>query len=128
MVVVRWVLGRIILLLDFIFTPRGVKRSAEQQTVVDQQCAAMALYQFSACPFCVKVRRQMKRLSLNVAVRDAKNDQHFKAELTEQGGRHKVPCLRITHDNGDVQWMYESSTINAYLTERFTTELTPCQD
>jgi len=31
MVIVRWIVGRIILLLNFIFTPRGVKRAAEQQ-------------------------------------------------------------------------------------------------
>lgn len=128
MVVVRWILGRIILLLDFIFTPRGVKRSAEQQQLVDQQCSKLALYQFVACPFCVKVRRQMKRLSLTIECRDAKNSEQFKSELSELGGRHKVPCLRIEHACGDVQWMYESSDINAYLTKQFDAELVACQD
>lgn len=128
MIVIRWILGRIILLLDFIFTPRGLKRTPEQQQVADEQCAKLALYQFSACPFCVKVRRQIKRLSLNVEYRDAKNDAKYKAELTEQGGRHKVPCLRIEQANGDVEWMYESSDINDYLSQRFSAELTPCQD
>jgi len=128
MVVVRWILGRIILLLDFIFSPRGIKRDADLQADVNQQCAKLALYQFSACPFCVKVRRQMKRLSLGIDCRDAKNNAQFKAELTEQGGRHKVPCLRIEQANGEVVWMYESSDINAYLTQRFDAELAPCQD
>jgi len=128
MVVIRWILGRFILLLDFIFTPRGVKRSAEQQQSVDEQCANLALYQFAACPFCVKVRRQAKRLSLNIQTRDAKNDLSFKTELTEQGGRHKVPCLRIEQSNGQVQWLYESSDINQYLSQQFSAELVPCQD
>lgn len=128
MVVIRWILGRIILLLDFIFTPRGVKRDAQQQEAVNQQCAKLALYQFKACPFCVKVRRQMKRLSLPIECRDAKNNATFNTELTEQGGRHKVPCLRIEQPNGEVQWMYESSDINAYLSQRFDEELVPCQD
>jgi len=128
MVVIRWILGRIILLLDFIFTPRGVKRSAEQQTLVDEQTVLLSLYQFSACPFCVKVRRQMKRLSLNIEYRDAKNNTEFKTQLTELGGRHKVPCLRIETENGDVQWLYESSDINTYLIDTFSPELATCQD
>lgn len=128
MIVVRWILGRIILLLNFIFSPRGIKRSNEQQQLVDEACSNLALYQFVACPFCVKVRRQMKRLSLNIECRDAKSDPKIKAELVEQGGHHKVPCLRIEHANGEVEWMYESSDINAYLSEKFSTELATCQD
>lgn len=119
MVIVRWILGRIILLLNFVFSPRGVKRAPEQQLLVDKQSVKLKLYQFAACPFCVKVRRQMKRLSLNVELRDAKTDGRHKADLIEQGGRHKVPCLRIEHANGDVQWMYESSDINHYLSLQF---------
>ena len=119
MVIVRWLVGRIILLLNFIFTPRGVKRPAEQQQIVDQQIVSLKLYQFAACPFCIKVRRQMKRLSLNIELRDAKADQQHKTDLLEQGGKHKVPCLRIESGNGDVQWMYESSDINQYLIQQF---------
>ena len=119
MVIVRWIVGRIILLLNFIFTPRGVKRSADLQQLVDQQSVALKLYQFAACPFCVKVRRQMKRLSLDIELRDAKTDQQHKADLVNLGGKHKVPCLRIESANGDVQWMYESSDINQYLSQQF---------
>ncbi|MDP2561443.1 glutaredoxin domain-containing protein [Psychrobium sp. 1_MG-2023] len=122
MAIVRWILGRIILLLDFIFSPRGVKRANEAQAVVDTQAQKLALYQFAACPFCVKVRRQMKRLSVNVELRDAKNDQTIAEELLASGGKKKVPCLRIEHDSGEVEWMYESSDINAYLTKRFSPE------
>ncbi|MGO2501847.1 MAG: glutaredoxin, partial [Cobetia marina] len=39
--------------------------------------------------------------------------------LEQGGGRVKVPCLLITHDDGREEWMYESDTINAYLQERF---------
>lgn len=119
MVIVRWIVGRIILLLNFIFSPRGIKRSQEQQQLVDQQSIGLKLYQFAACPFCVKVRRQMKRLSLPIELRDAKTDQQHKADLTKLGGKHKVPCLRIESANGEVQWMYESSNINRYLAQQF---------
>ena len=119
MVIVRWIVGRIILLLNFIFTPRGVKRAVEQQQQVDQQTVKLKLYQFAACRFCVKVRRQMKRLSLNVELRDAKVEGQDKVDLTNLGGRHKVPCLRIESENGDIKWLYESSDINNYLTQQF---------
>ncbi len=118
MQVIRWILGRLILTLNAIFTPRSMQRDAKTQQQVDQQTTAMALYQFEACPFCVKVRRQMKRLNLNVELRDAKNDARYSEELTQQGGKRKVPCLRIEEDER-VRWLYESNDINAYLAQKF---------
>lgn len=126
MFIVRWILGRIILLLSFVFSPRGLKRDAQAQQQVDEQTQSLTLYQFAACPFCVKVRRQIKRLSLNVALKDAKVSP-YKEELLAEGGSPKVPCLRIEHANGDVQWMYESSDINEYLTTRFAAQEQTCQ-
>ncbi|WP_159650594.1 glutaredoxin family protein [Vibrio atypicus] len=115
---IRWFLGRVILLLNFVFSPKGVKRSQEAQTSADEKAQSMALYQFEACPFCVKVRRAMKRQSVNIELRDAKNDQQHRAELEAGGGRIKVPCLRIEKD-GQVEWMYESSDIVTYLEKEF---------
>jgi glutaredoxin len=126
MFVVRWILGRVILLISFIFSPRGIKRSNEEQKAIDEQTKLLTLYQFPACPFCVKVRRQMTRLSLNISLVDAKQETN-RNELIAQGGSPKVPCLRIESTNGDVQWMYESSIINTYLTERFNAQEHPCQ-
>lgn len=114
MAVVRWILGRLILTLNWIFTPRGIKRSVEDQNAVDAKTVNLALYQYEACPFCVKVRRAMKRHSLKVEVRDAKRNETYKSELLEQGGKLKVPCLRIK-ENGETRWMYESSDIINYL-------------
>ena len=119
MTVIRWVLGRIILLIDFLTTPRSTNRPADQQTMIDQQTANMALYQYQACPFCVKVRRALKRHSLNIEIRDAKRDQQFRQELEQQGGQLKVPCLKIIDDNGESRWMYESGDIIRYLEGRF---------
>ncbi|KGY13227.1 glutaredoxin [Vibrio tubiashii] len=115
---IRWFLGRVILLLNFVFAPKGVKRSPEAQQEVDTKAQSLALYQFDACPFCVKVRRAMKRQSVTFALRDAKNDQTYRAELESGGGKVKVPCLRIEKD-GDIKWMYESSDIVAYLEKEF---------
>jgi len=126
MFVLRWVIGRLILLLNFVFSPRGIKRDEKQQTLINEQTKSLTLYQFPACPFCVKVRRQMKRLSLTVSMVDAKQEVN-KQELLTQGGSPKVPCLRIEDTNGNVEWMYESSVINTYLTERFSAKEQLCQ-
>jgi glutaredoxin len=123
MVLIRWVLARIILLVDFLFSPKGLKRDAQLQTDYDRETAKLSLYQYAACPFCVKVRWAMKRNALKVATKDAKRNPQFAKELVEGGGSLKVPCLRIEENDGAVTWMYESSDIIEYLEQRF--ELVP---
>lgn len=122
MVVVRAILGALILLLNWVFTPKSIKREASEQAAIDAQTAKLALYQYKACPFCVKVRRAMKRNGLTIETRDAKRSEQFKAELEQGGGQLKVPCLRIEEDSGEVRWMYESSDIIDYLEGRFNPE------
>jgi glutaredoxin len=117
---IRWLLGRIILSIDFLTTPKGLIRAEAEQQNIDSATGKLALYQFAACPFCVKVRRSMKRLSLNVELRDAKGDQQHRSDLEEQGGRIKTPCLRIEQTDGQVTWMYESKDIINYLEQNFT--------
>lgn len=119
MAIIRKIIGFIILFFDWVFTPRGVKREASIQQEIDNETSKLKLYQFRACPFCVKVRRTMKRLSLNIETRDAKNNQEFRQELESNGGRIKVPCLRIEDDEGKYTWMYESSAIIAYLEKHY---------
>ncbi|HEY9081218.1 glutaredoxin domain-containing protein [Magnetovibrio sp.] len=112
---VRWLLGRLVLTIDFLTRPQPIKRDPAAQAAIDAKTAPMALYQFEACPFCVKVRRVMRKHALNIELRDAKNNAQFKEELTSQGGKHKVPCLRIENASGEVTWLYESNDIISYL-------------
>lgn len=116
--IVRMILAPILLFLNWITTPRGVKRPVDLQQQIDQQTASLSLYQFKACPFCIKVRRAFKRHSLKVETRDAKNDEKIRQELLEQGGKIKVPCLRI-EENDKVEWLYDSNAIVEYLQGRF---------
>ncbi len=111
-------LGQLIIFADWLTRPKALQRSADKQAEVDEATAHLALYQFNACPFCVKVRRAIHAFNLKIELRDAKNNQQFRQELEQQGGRIKVPCLRIEED-GEVRWMYESNDIIAYLQERF---------
>lgn len=96
-----------------------MQRSADAQAEVDQQTENMVLYHFQMCPFCVKTRRQIRRLALSIENRDARNDPQWNQELINDGGKYQVPCLKITASDGSVNWMYESTEINQYLDEKF---------
>lgn len=111
-------LGQLIVFLDWASRPSKLKRDAAAQANVEQQAKGLSLYQFHACPFCVKTRRTLHRLNVPVALRDAKNNEQDRQALLEQGGKIKVPCLRIEED-GKTTWMYESKVIIDYLNQRF---------
>ncbi|TKB47506.1 glutaredoxin family protein [Thalassotalea mangrovi] len=114
MALIRFILGRLILLFNFIFAPKKAKREPEQQQALDAKTQSFSLYQLNACPFCVKVRRTIRRENLNIELRDIKQQQTLN-ELVAKGGKRTVPCLRIDNADGSSQWMYESSDIVDYL-------------
>jgi len=110
--------GRVLILIDWLFKPSVVKRNDEEQAKVDQETKILKLYQFYACPFCVKTRRAIKRLNLKVETRDAQTAGNFRKELEISGGKIKVPCLKL-EGAGEATWIYESNDIIKYLDERF---------
>ncbi|SHM41588.1 glutaredoxin domain-containing protein [Phytopseudomonas punonensis] len=111
-------LGQLIVLGDLATRPAKMKRTPDAQAAVEQAAVGLALYQFKACPFCVKIRRKLHALNVPVALRDAKNDAKARGELESQGGKIQVPCLRI-EENGQSTWLYESKAIAAYLDKHF---------
>jgi glutaredoxin len=115
----RLILMPFMLLWAKLAMPKGVVRSAEAQQQVDSACGQLALYHFKTCPFCIKVRREMARLSLPITLRDAQHDPEHREALLQGGGKVQTPCLRITDAQGQVQWMYESNDIIRYLQQRF---------
>ncbi|MCL1050753.1 glutathione S-transferase N-terminal domain-containing protein [Shewanella abyssi] len=117
MFVIRWVLGRIILFFNFIFTPKKLKRPIAEQQKVDDATKNMTIYEYKACPFCVKVRRSLRRQGLNIVTLDAKQEPHKSTLLTE-GGKLQVPCMKV-EDAGQAIWMYESSEIIGFLDKKF---------
>ena len=126
MTMIRLILGKLILFFNWLTTPRGVKRDPASQSGVDEQTATLKLDQYQACPFCVKVRRTIKRQSLSIETRDVKRSESAREELLAGGGNLKVPCLRIDEGEGRAQWLYESKAIIGYLESRFTaSEQTP---
>ena len=115
----RIVLGPVMLLKERLTKPAGVQRSPAAQAAVDQQCQSLALYQFSTCPFCIKVRQEMRRLSLPIEKRDAQHHTANRDALLQGSGATKVPCLQITEANGQTRWLQDSTEIVAYLRKRF---------
>jgi len=77
------------------------------------------LFQQTTCPFCGMVSRFLDAKGIDVPRRDTMRDPDANAELVAGGGRPTVPCLKITSENGDVRWMYESMDIMRYLDEKF---------
>lgn len=115
----RLVLTPFMLLGEKMTTPKGVVRQPEVQQRIDQQCKSMVIYQFKTCPFCIKVRRELARLSLTIPLLDAQHDTQHKEALLQGGGRVQVPCLCITDEQGKKMWIYESSEIISYLHKNF---------
>jgi len=116
---VRLLLGPFMLLWEFITRPKGLVRSSAQQQLVDQECGSLVLFQYQTCPFCIKVRQEMRRLSLSIEKLDAQQQGQNRDELVRGGGKAKVPCLRLTDASGQPQWIYESGKIIEYLRSRF---------
>jgi len=115
----RAILGPFLLLGDWLTRPKGVVRPPAAQHAIDARTRNLALYHYPTCPFCLKTRRTIRRLSLDIELRDAKNDAAHRSALIAGGGKPQVPCLLITDDQGKQTWLYESDDINAWLNREF---------
>lgn len=72
----------------------------------------LELYYFTACPFCQKVLRYLKKNDITVALKNIHKDKEAYHTLLEVGGSTQVPCLFI-----DGKPLYESNDIVAWLEE-----------
>lgn len=115
----RLVLTPFLLLGNWLTRPKGIVRPPSEQQAVDARTQNLALYHFPTCPFCLKTRRTMRRLSLNIELRDAQHDEAHRAALIAGGGKPQVPCLMISDADGKQTWLYESDAINAWLNREF---------
>ncbi|WP_296754382.1 glutaredoxin [Thiobacillus sp.] len=115
----RAILGPFLLLGDWLTRPKGVVRPAVAQHAIDARTQNLALYHYPTCPFCIKTRRAIRRLSLDIELRDARNDAAHRSALIAGGGKLQVPCLLIADAAGRQTWLYVSDDINAYLNREF---------
>jgi len=115
----RAILGPFLLLGNWLTRPKGIVRPPDEQQAVDARTQNLTLYHYPTCPFCLKTRRTIRRLSLKIELRDAQNDPDHRAALIAGGGKPQVPCLLIADANGQQSWLYESDAINAYMNHEF---------
>jgi glutaredoxin len=116
MTLIRKILGFLILTFDRLFTPAvEVSRTPADQSALDQKLSNWTLYHLEACPFCVKVRRHLKRLGITLPLKEINENPLYHQELMAGGKLDQVPCLRYFDNSGAEKWMYESSEINTFL-------------
>jgi glutaredoxin len=115
---IRNLLGGIIAFFDVITRGAKLKRTIEAQKHTEKDLKSLTLYQFFACPFCIKTRRAMHKLNLPVQKRNVSKGSTYREELLQGGGAVKTPCLRI-ENSGQTIWLYESSEIIKYLQQSF---------
>ena len=111
-------LGMIVVFFSFISLPKKMYRTDEEQAKVNNDVEKLKMYQFYACPFCVKTRRTVHKLGLPIEYRSASMGSPYRTELAKEGGKIQVPCLKIENEKG-TEWLYESSEIISYLNNRF---------
>jgi glutaredoxin len=79
----------------------------------------LALYSSRWCPYCMRVWSAVRALGVEVEDRDLGQDARWERELYAARGRHTVPVLRITDDQGRDEWMPESADIIAWLRRHY---------
>ena len=115
--VTRNALGLVIVFINWLTRPKKIIRSESQQKSIQEAMKGISLYQFYACPFCVKTRRAIHQLNIDIELRDINKNPSHREQLEAATGKIKVPCLRI--EQGDeVRWMHESDDIIEFLTMR----------
>jgi len=75
----------------------------------------LALYHFDSCPYCERVRGALRRLDLDVELRDVQIEPRWRQDLIAATGKPMVPCLRIEQAGGAARWLHESLDIIRYL-------------
>ena len=114
---IRFIIGKIILFLDWLPSPKPLNMTKEKIDSIAAYSSTLTLYEFRACPFCVMVRRFLKKNNIVLDIKDAKRDKDYAQEVISGGGKLQVPCLRIEKSPEDVEWMYESKDIVKFLTK-----------
>ena len=81
----------------------------------EQSNQRFALYTQGRCAFCMYVMHVIRKLDLDVELRDVGRDPQHRQDLMSATGRSTVPVLRIAHNDGRDEWLPESRDIVRYL-------------
>jgi hypothetical protein len=115
----RAILGPFLLLGDRLTRPKGIVRPPPSSRPSTRARSNLALYHFPTCPFCLKTRRTMRRLSLKVELRDAQQRRN-PPRRPDRRRRQAAGAVPADHRRRrQPTWLYESDAINAYLNREF---------
>ena len=86
------------------------------QIKTNQQINSVVLYIKQTCPYCQKVLSVLERLHKNIEIRDISQNDHFRDELIQIGGKKQVPCIVINgkarYESADIiQWLIENKNL-----------------
>ena len=98
----RVILGPFLLLGDWLTRPKGIVRPEAEQQAIDGRTRNLALYHFPTCPFCLKTRRTIRRLSLKIELRDAKHSTAHRDALIAEWRRLQLEQAWLA-DAGQVE-------------------------
>lgn len=108
------------MLADQCFKVRPLRRSDDEQVLLDRESRRIHLYFCKTCPSSIKIKRRCQKLGLRVVEKDVGRVNAYRNELIHGGGEVRVPCLRVEgHKNQDSRWLYSSVKIMQYLERRF---------
>lgn len=77
--------------------------------------AKLSLYYYEYCVYCEDVRRELRRLGIEVQLRNTRKHPQYEQELIASQGRATVPVLMIEAADGSRTWLPESLAIIATL-------------
>jgi len=77
----------------------------------------LALYHYTGCGFCTRVRSAAEELGVELELRNIHEDSQHAEALAAAMGRMTVPVLCIREATGDIRWLPESEDIIDYLEE-----------
>jgi len=96
----------------------SVKRSLKEQQKVNKAANDLTLYVSDTCPYCARVKKQVKHLNVPLKVKNLDKCHIFQKELLSGGGKAQVPCLKIERRQGS-EWVYRSDKIARYIDRKF---------
>jgi glutaredoxin 2 len=93
-----------------------VERYAQSESPAKDK---LELYYYAGCPFCTIAMSPMKKLGVEVELRNIHENPLYREDLLNARGRVTVPVLRITSPDGEERWLPESRDIVHYIVSTY---------
>ena len=96
----RDVFGNLLRIGNYLTLPKPIQRTTEEQELIDKKTMDLSLYDFSTCPFCIKVRRFMHENNIHIEILDAVSTDEWAVETIEDHVAEIRNIVAITLERG----------------------------